>query len=72
MRLTGSPGHVLPAVFLEMMLQCCMDYRSCPDVRTMTASEIGSFYRRLLPSLVKGQQKQEEFAKKEAERKKKG
>ena len=71
-KLTGSPGHVLPVVYAEMFFQCCMDYRSLPDPRTMTASEISSYYRRLLPSLVKGQEKQEELRKAESERKKKG
>lgn len=38
---------------LFQMLQCARDYAGIPDVRTLTVDEIDTFYRALVPELLK-------------------
>jgi len=39
-----EPGHTLLPVYVEMLLQCCIDYPGLPDPRTLTMGEIRFFY----------------------------
>ena len=38
---------------LFQALQCARDYAGIPDVRTMTLDDIETFYRALVPELLK-------------------
>ena len=48
--LTRQRGYGAP---LFQMLQCARDYAGIPDVRTLTVDEIDTFYRPLVPELLK-------------------
>ena len=38
---------------LAQMLQCARDYPGLPDVRTLTVAEISTFYRALIPEILR-------------------
>jgi hypothetical protein len=46
-----DPGHILPAVYGEMLLQICRDYAGLPDPRTLTMTQIRFFYSGLRKEL---------------------
>lgn len=48
--LTRQRGYGAP---LFQMLQGARDYAGIPDVRTLTLDEIDTFYRALIPELLK-------------------
>lgn len=49
---TGIRMHTLPRVYGIMMLTIAMEYAGCPDVRTMTLSEIRYFYNGIRRQLM--------------------
>ena len=51
-RLPGGE-HTFFAVHLEMLLQICAQYPGLPDVRTLRASEIRTFYNGIRGVLYK-------------------
>ena len=46
-------GNRFDSVYYAMMLQICREYPGLPDVRTMRASQIKSFYDALRAELEK-------------------
>jgi len=40
----GNAMHTAWRVYREMLLQICRDYRTLPDVRTLSTDEIEFFY----------------------------
>lgn len=50
-RQTGRSAHTFLPVYLEMFMQICREYRSLPDPKALTASEIRLFYEALRPEL---------------------
>lgn len=51
--LRKATPNTLPILASIQAIQCATDYRSLPDVRTMTISEIQLFYSALAPGLIR-------------------
>lgn len=66
--LRKATPNTLPVTASIQAIQCATDYRSLPDVRTMTISEIQFFYTALAPGLIRAH---EEAAKAKAKAKRK-